>query len=426
MSRSQSTTDKAASLLALIAHGLHAHAEQSTALTLGDRSRYIGLSDIGRALECPRAALCNKLFPRPQPDLQKLLTLQRGHWLEHGIGQALAAHSLNILPQLELSLMHNGVPIKAHLDFVLVWEQPRPAVRILELKSTERLPETLYTSYECQLYGQAGLLARMWNHPAFSVKDEYGTILHGNLTMPELCGKQFGLRLPSDSTAVDIEAWVLCLSMSDAKAFGPYLPNDAMCDLCLNTAETLWTNKLAVESGRLDVNAVAYASGFHALCAYCDWNADCPKFHDGEYQPEWQADLQRLASLKDSRTVLDEEIEELETSLKDAYALSCMAGDWINADTHRFRVSLQAGRRTLDRAALREALETLFRAENLDINVDALLARCEREGRPFRRLTINPINKTGEHRGLLFRHRTGLDPKGRGSSEQQAGRSGNI
>ena len=29
----------------------------------------------------------------------------------------------------------------------------RGAVRILELKSTEHLPDTLYTSYECQLYG---------------------------------------------------------------------------------------------------------------------------------------------------------------------------------------------------------------------------------------------------------------------------------
>lgn len=39
---------------------------------------------------------------------------------------------------------------------------------------------------------------------------------------------------------------------------------------------------------------------------------------------------------------------------KAAYALTGMAGDRINADTHRFRVTSQAGRRTLDRAALRE------------------------------------------------------------------------
>lgn len=393
MAQTQSTTDKAASLLALIASGLHTHAEQSTVLTLGDRSQYIGLSDIGRALECPRAALCNKVFPRPQPDLPKLLTLQRGHWLEHGIGQALTALGLRMLPQLELALTHNNVLIKAHFDFVLVWEKPRPAIRILELKSTATLPETLYTSYECQLYGQAGLLTQMWNQPAFSLRDECGMILHHNLTMPELCKAHFDLHLPQKPDAVDIEAWVLCMSMSDAKPFGPYTPNDAMRDLCLNTAETLWQNKQAVEAGQLDVNGLAHASGFHALCGYCDWNADCPKFHNAEYQPEWQADLQRLADLKDARTALDAEIEDMETGLKEAYSLTDMKGDWINADTHRFRVTPQAGRRTLDRSSLQEELEEIFRFEGVDdIDVEALLTRCEREGKPFQLLSVNKIN----------------------------------
>lgn len=392
MFQSQVATDKSVGLLALIATGLHTHAEQSTALTLGDRSQYVGLSDIGRAMECPRAALCNKVFARPRPSLQKLLTLQRGHWLEHGIGQALAAQGLHVLPQLELALVHNGVPIKGHMDFVLVWEKPRPAVRILELKSTERLPETLYASYECQLYGQAGLLAQMWNQPAFTLRLEDGTIRHGNLTMPELCKAHFGLHLPNAPTKIDMEAWVLCLSMSDAKPFGPYLPNDNMRDLCLNTAETLWTNKQAVEAGQLDVNALTYASGFHALCAYCDWNADCPKFHDAEYQPEWQGDLQRLADLKESRTALEAEIDELEAGLKDAYRLSIqagMSGAWINTDAYRFKVSQQAGRRTLNREVLKlELLDTL----GDERAAEKLISWCEIEGKPFNRLTITPIH----------------------------------
>lgn len=381
--------DKASALLALIASGLHAHAEQATALTLGDRSQYIGLSDIGRALECPRAALCNKIFARPQPNLQKLLTLQRGHWLEHGIGQALAVQGLRVLPQLELSLTHKGVPIKAHMDFVLVWEKPRPAICILELKSTARLPETLYASYECQLYGQVGLLAQIWNEPAFSLRGEHGTLLHHNLTMPQLCKTHFELSLPKDAAKVDMEAWVLCLSMSDARPFGPYLPNDAMRDLCLSTAHTLWQNKQAAQKGQLDVNTMAYASGFHALCAYCDWNSDCPKFHDGEYQPEWQADLQRLTDLKDSRTTLDADIAEVEAGLKRAYALANMGSHWISAASYRFRVTQQAGRRTLDRERLRLEFRDLTGSDH---EADKLLSWCEHEGAPFERLTVNKIN----------------------------------
>ena len=383
-----SASEKAASLLLLIANGLYMHAEQTSALTLGDRSRYIGLSDIGRALECPRAALASKISPRPQGDLQKQLTLQRGHWLEHGIGQALAAHNLRMLPQLELGFVHNDVPIKAHLDFALVWEKPRPAVRILEIKSTGRLPDTLYSSYETQLYGQAGFLAHLWNEPVFFLRDGNGTHLHSNLTMPELCKAHFGLRLPTSSVDVDIEAWVLCFSMSDAKAFGPYLPDNSMRELCLHTAENLWQNKLAVESGHLDINAIAHATGFHALCASCDWNRDCPKFHDGEYQPEWRTELEHLESLKESRSILEAEIEELETGLKDAYALSGSTG-WINADSHRFRMHRQAGRRTLDKDRLRQELLALCASED---EAERLLFRCEQEGRPFSRFDISKIN----------------------------------
>ena len=386
-------SDKANGLLALLHKGLHLHAERTTALALGDRSTYVGLSDIGRALECPRAALLNKISPRPQASLHKLLTLQRGHWFEYGIGRALAAHNLHILPQLELAFIHNGVPIKAHLDFTLVWDKPRLAVRILELKTTGHLPETLYASYETQLYGQASFLAGFWNMPVFSLRDENGTILHRNKTMPQLCKAHFGLVLTAEPTAVDMGAWVLCLSMSDAKAFGPYLSNAAMRDLCLNTAETLWQHKQAVENGQIDINAVPHATGFHALCASCDWNADCPKFHDGEYQPEWQPELNRLAQFKNSRSVLDAEIEALESGLKDAYALSTMQGGWINTGSHRFRVTSSNGRRTLDREALRSELTEIFHFEKLDeIDVDALLKRCEQEGRAFSRLVINEIN----------------------------------
>ncbi len=381
-------SDKAHGLLTLLRNGLHIHSERTTALTLGDRSQYIGLSDIGRALECPRAALMNKIRPQPQASLQKHLILQRGHWLEYGIGQALAAHNLHILPQLELGFVHNGVPIKVHLDFTLVWDSPRPAVRILELKSTERLPETLYTSYEAQLYGQAGFLAQLWNIPVFSLRDGNGNILHRNLTMPELCKARFDLTMPTEPAAMNIEAWVLCISMSDCKPFGAYTPDAAMRDLCLNTAENIWQHKQAVETGKLDIDAVPHATGFHALCAFCDWNADCPKFHDGEYQPEWQPELDHLALLKNSRSALDAEIEAMENGLKDAYALSGMKGDWINTGSHRFRVTSSNGRRTLNRGRLREEL-SLTRGEE---NADDLLTRCEQEGRAFSRLVINEIN----------------------------------
>ncbi len=383
-------SEKAQNLLACIQYGLQLHDEQSTATHLGDRSQYIGLSDIGRALECPRAALCSKALQRPQATLQKLLTLQRGHWLEHGIGQAINAQGIHSLPQLELSVTHKNTPIKAHFDFVLAWEQPRPAVRILELKSTKVIPETLYASYEIQLYGQASLLAEMWDKPAFNLRNNDGKILYASHTMPEICRYHFGINLSNDVNKVDIEAWVLAISMDDAKPFGPYTSNTNMRNLSLNTAQSLWKNKTAFEHGNITPNDLPYATGFHALCVYCDWNSDCPKFQDTESKtecPEWDNELEKVLALKEERNSLEKKITLAEQELKNMYTLTSAQGDWINTGGHRFKVSSQKGRRTLNKDALNLLLQ-----EKYGDDADDLLNLCENEGKPFQKLIINKIN----------------------------------
>ena len=58
--------------------------------------------------------------------LERLLTLQRGHWFGAWVGQALASLGLHVLPQLEISWQHQGVPVKAHLD--LCWYGVRPSM----------------------------------------------------------------------------------------------------------------------------------------------------------------------------------------------------------------------------------------------------------------------------------------------------------
>ena len=391
--------DPSPALLAILAQGLQRHAEIATAATLGDRSRYIGLSDIGRGLDCLRATVAGKIPSANSPftpsdhdqsaTLSRQLTLQRGHCFESLVGQALAAHRLNTLHQLEIDVVHQGTPIKAHLDFVLVGDAPGPTVRILECKSTKRLPETLYASYESQVYGQVGLLKAAWNTPAFHLRDTTGTVLHAGLTFPELCQAQFGLRLPSTPSQVDLEAWVLCLSMTDAKVFGPYRPHQAMLTLCLKTAGTIWQHLQDCLAGNGDIDSLPTVTGCHPLCAFCDWNAQCPKF-DGPAQPGWEGDLQALITLKASRTTLEKAIQEKEEAIKAAYAISQVQGGWIHAVSYRCKVAQQAGRRTLDKDKLRLELMGLTGSHD---DADQLLARCESQGQPFDRLTISPINR---------------------------------
>lgn len=59
-------------LLEILCCGLERDAEQRTANRLGDRSRYVGLSDIAKMLGCPRAALAAKLCLPESKTLVKL------------------------------------------------------------------------------------------------------------------------------------------------------------------------------------------------------------------------------------------------------------------------------------------------------------------------------------------------------------------
>lgn len=384
-------TDRTEGLRALIRQGLEAVSQKSTAAHLGDRSTYVGMSDIGQHWECPRAALARKVVPTPN-SLERLLTLQRGHWFESGVGQALASLGLHVLPQLEISWQHQGVPIKAHLDFVLVWGAPVNAIRILEVKSTDKLPGTPHDSHLLQLHGQIGLLTKAWSKPVFSLRAEDGTLLHDKMTFPQLCRAQLGLQLPKQAEKLSIEAWLLCLSMKDVTTFGPYTFNQAMLDTALDHAVQLWGDLTAHRAGNLSLSQVTCAQGFYPICSYCECNGDCPKFPQGVQMPQWEPALEKLAVLKEQRTALDNEIKEMETVLKLVHRQSGTR-DWVDTENYRFRMSVAAGRSTLNREALHEELTAIFRFEGVGgIDVDALLARCERTGAPSERLTISPIN----------------------------------
>ncbi|MDD4702585.1 MAG: hypothetical protein PHI96_10225 [Desulfovibrio sp.] len=384
-------TNRTEGLRALIRQGLQAVAHKDTLAHLGDRSSYVGMSDIGQHWECPRAALARKVLPITN-SLERLLTLQRGHWFESGVGQALAVLGLHVLPQLEINWQHQGVLIKAHLDFVLVWGAPVNAIRILEVKSTDKLPGSPYDSHLLQLHGQIGLLTKAWSKPVFSLRAEDGTLLHDKMTFPQLCLAHLGLQLPTTATEASMEAWLLCLSMKEVKAFGPYGFNQAMLDTAFDHATQLWDELTAFRAGNITLAQVDCAQGFYPLCSYCEHNGDCPKFPQGMQMPQWEPALEKLTTLKEQRTALDNEIKEIEAVLKLVHR---QAGtrDWVQAGKHRFRMSVAVGRTTLDKNALREELAEIFHTEHLgEIDVDALLTRCERTGAPSERLTISSIN----------------------------------
>ena len=275
-------------LLKILRCGLERSAEQRTAIQLGDRSQYVGMSDIAKMLDCPRAALAGKLYTpeyrSPDEALKHQLLLQRGHWFETGVHQALTGCGLSPLSQLEIEIRHENIPIKAHLDFTLVADQPQPTVRILEVKSTVRLPTTLSESYAMQIGGQTALLKAYWNLPVFNLVQDTGEVLY-HRTFPEICNGCLGVSLP-DASACDIQGWVLCLSMCDAKAFGPFFPEDTDITRCLDMASEFWETMIALRDNLLNLNTIQTVQGLSPLCPSCLWREDCPHFK-GSSHPEW-------------------------------------------------------------------------------------------------------------------------------------------
>ena len=372
-------------LLGILCRGLERDARQRTTILLGDRSRYVGLSDIAKMLDCPRAALAGKLYTPESRNtaeaLKRRIAFHRGHWFETGVHQALIGYGLSPLSQLEIEIRYGDVPIKAHLDFTLVTDQPQPTVRILEVKSTAKLPTTLSESYLMQIGAQTALLKAYWNHPVFSIIQETGEVLY-HRTLPEICKELLDVSLPDDASACDIQGWVLCLSMCDAKAFGPFLPEDMDVAQCLDMASEFWETMNDLKEHRLNLNAIRTTQGLAPLCPSCFWKEDCPHFK-GYSHPEWEDTLVQFIKLKTQKKSIEAEIGELESRLKVAYQLShTVRGEWINTGNHTFRVIPQNGRITLDRKRLHEELETLLGEQDAQM----FMAKCEKQGEPFERL----------------------------------------
>lgn len=361
--------------------GLQASQNKQLKKNLGDRSAYLGLSDLAKYQECPRAAIAAKLGIN-RDDNSRLMAFGRGHWFEQGVSDSFTALGLNHLRQLEISCQYQGAPIKGHLDIALVWAKPYPAVRILEIKSMEKLPVEPYSSHKWQAAAQTALLKRHWNEPVFCA-DKLEA-----LTFPELCRQRFDLRLPDSVENCSIEGWLLCVSMTDSAAFGPFNSDHDFLENLNIQAGTMWRQLELLKSGELDLKNVPCAIGHYPLCAWCDVNRDCPKFTVEALHRELEPVLTRLDKLKASRDKLDSEIREIESGIKLAHQNSGV-NDWINTGLHRFKVISAKGRRMLDRSLLEMELGDLFHSlELVGETVEAFLGRCERESTPSTRLSI--------------------------------------
>jgi len=124
-------------------------AQQQTKDTLGDRSKYIGASDIGG---CPFKTVMSKTNP-PEISLQQELIFFRGHIAEEFVARGLSG--LHIEPQVEIESEISGFPLKAHIDFMARGKEKDV---IVEVKSTSAPLYEPYESWILQVTFQMGLI----------------------------------------------------------------------------------------------------------------------------------------------------------------------------------------------------------------------------------------------------------------------------
>ena len=315
--------------------------------------------------------------------LETLLKQRRGHWLENGIEEAFKAVEQKFISQLRISLDHESVPVKGHLDLVLPDEDNQSLI-VLELKSVARLRDQVFASHEAQLYGQTTLLQELWAKPAFSAIDH-----SESFSFPELAKRQLGISLPDSASSVSIQGFVLTVSPQAAKVFGPYEPNGAVLQALLRTGTQIWQYITNIRAGQMAFNDLPWLTGFHLGCDWCDHNRSCPKFQ-GENHPELEPELSTLTQLKASKNDLESEIKEREDQLKALASLLGLPGKWINGLKHRFRVSSQAGRVTLDQNLLKTGLSQTGKLD--EAGMEAIFVSAQKTSRPFERLQISPIN----------------------------------
>ena len=251
-------------------------------------------------------------------------------------------------------------------------------VQIVELKSCENIPESAYAAHEVQLFGQMGLLSSLQHEPCFST-DEYSE------SFRKLVKRKLNVTLPGHELTVT--GAILYLSMNEAKAFGPYAPNRIMENICLDLAKTIWSGMKEIRKGSLSPNDIPTVNGWHPLCDYCEWNADCPHFA-GLTAPDFEEDLLDLRDLKLEREALNQRIQAAEERLKKTFHGVSPNGDWINAVTQRYRVTTCEGRKTLDKDRLMSALA----AHRQGDDAENILNAGFKTGQAYERLMVNNIN----------------------------------
>lgn len=219
--------------------------------TLGDRSQYIGASDIGG---CPFKTVMSKRKP-PVHSLKQQIIFQRGHLAENLVTKML--DGLNVEDQYEVLGQIDQIELKAHLDKLV---KMKDKCVIVEVKTVSAPVDEPYESWIYQVQFQMGLMLQ-------------------------------------DGCSDNIEAYVLAIDLNSGwlKTFKIEF-DDYIFSTCLNKAQHIED----AMKGLIEPKAIV-----QYYCGSCPFKMDCPK--QGQFAEDLPEDLKMdLEFIKKSKEMAKE------------------------------------------------------------------------------------------------------------------------
>ncbi len=238
----------------------------STDSGLGDRSKYIGSSDIG---QCFKKSYLSKLKGETH-DLKRLLIFERGHVAEGIVRNGLQNNPAKVTfsEQVEVKGLNQEVAhIKTHIDFVVEFPQELVVIECKTISSV--LPEGKpRESWIYQVQLQLGLLRQ---------------------TSKKICR---GLIVTFD------------LNTGEALEF-PVEFNDALYNVAIRRANTLWNAVQTQNEPRGEMSD---------LCAFCNFRQECNTLQAGAVQ--MPKEVEAMALRVQDLSAIEKEIKTTKQNLK--------------------------------------------------------------------------------------------------------------
>ncbi len=264
-----------------IINGIRGYLAALSQETLGDRSLYVGSSDVSG---CLRKSYFNKISPQEHED-KTLVHFVRGHIAEDIVAFAMENQGYKFTRQYDAS--HPDFPyLKAHIDF-LFGNPENGRVSILECKSSGQVPpDSPYTGWTRQLAYQMALVSSMF-------------------------------------PGIDVRGRVLCIDVTtgNLKVYPVMdMTSKPLMDDMLDRGKTLYQ----ALAGDIPVEMLDVEPG--PMCGFCGHRDSCPAMSvDGDGILDLSgilSELERFQDLKAKIEDLKQEQERLRQTILDFMAAS--------------------------------------------------------------------------------------------------------